>query len=437
MRSARAAGKDEPLLPDRERPERSGSGRRSLLISVFNVVNTTFGTGFFLYPKALVANGVGIGLAAVCALLALVVFSLHSLADAVGRSPASLTAYPETIGYFSRPWCARVISASIQIYLVGAGAAYLALFSDQAAVLWGSPPPRWVLLLGPTVLAVPFSLLRSMSAFAFTSAFGVLVNCVVVAVLSHGAAAKLWRDGVAPQQCDGDDSAPSAGAAFATLCSTVVFSFQCHSDAFIPNLRSLDFPTAAARRASASTVIHVSVLFCATIYVSFGALGALAWGCDAGADPLSDNLEVGAVTQLARALVCLKVLLSYPLLFFAARLCLGHAVLSDDITKPQHAWLFHFYTPLFLLGSWALAAAVPKIDSLADLAAALAGTLQVFVWPGLLWVALHYYRAYPYADEGAQAGGRGHPVHVLAGLLLAAAGLGVACCGVAAVLWTG
>ena len=128
MRSARAAGKDEPLLPDRERPERSGSGRRSLLISVFNVVNTTFGTGFFLYPKALVANGVGIGLAAVCALLALVVFSLHSLADAVGRSPASLTAYPETIGYFSRPWCARVISASIQIYLVGAGAAYLALY---------------------------------------------------------------------------------------------------------------------------------------------------------------------------------------------------------------------------------------------------------------------------------------------------------------------
>uniref|UniRef100_A0A7S3U1P9 Amino acid transporter transmembrane domain-containing protein n=1 Tax=Emiliania huxleyi TaxID=2903 RepID=A0A7S3U1P9_EMIHU len=300
MRSARAAGKDEPLLPDRERPERSGSGRRSLLVSVFNVVNTTFGTGFFLYPKALVANGVGIGLAAVCALLALVVFSLHSLADAVGRSPASLTAYPETIGYFSRPWCARVISASIQIYLVGAGAAYLALFSDQAAVLWGSPPPRWVLLLGPTVLAVPFSLLRSMSAFAFTSAFGVLVNCVVVAVLSHGAAAKLWRDGVAPQQCDGDDSAPSAGAAFATLCSTVVFSFQCHSDAFIPNLRSLDFPTAAARRASASTVIHVSVLFCATIYVSFGVLKCVGVGMRRGRRP-AERQSGGRRRHTARA----------------------------------------------------------------------------------------------------------------------------------------
>lgn len=43
--------------------------------------------------------------------------------------------------------------------------------------------PRGVVLLLPLVVAAPFSLLRDISSFAATSAFGVFANTFVVVVL--------------------------------------------------------------------------------------------------------------------------------------------------------------------------------------------------------------------------------------------------------------
>jgi hypothetical protein len=101
------------------------------------------------------------------------------------------------------------------------------------------------------------------------------------------------------------------------------------------------------------------------VYLTFGVLGALAWGRDATADPLSDNLPADALSSVCRACMVLKVraarasaarprrptvwlprgaaqvLVSFPLLFFTARMAIGDALLRDDITKPQHTPIFH------------------------------------------------------------------------------------------------
>ena len=236
----------KPLLQPSEHSAHRHVGA-SLLQVVFNVMNTTFGSGFFLYPRQFATNGIITSLLLMAALLVAVVFSLHSLADAVARSPAHLTAYPETNGFLTRPCCSRLVSATINLYLVMAASAYIGLVADQVHSLLGdAAPARWIVLLGPLAFAAPFSLLRRFSSFAITSAFGIFVNSFVVVVLCSEAASILMRRGVAESmggaQQDGppsyaDDSQSTAATSFfnlATLSTTVVFSFQCHSDAFIP-----------------------------------------------------------------------------------------------------------------------------------------------------------------------------------------------------------
>ena len=308
----------KPLLQPSEHSAHRHVGA-SLLQVVFNVMNTTFGSGFFLYPRQFATNGIITSLLLMAALLVAVVFSLHSLADAVARSPAHLTAYPETNGFLTRPCCSRLVSATINLYLVMAASAYIGLVADQVHSLLGdAAPARWIVLLGPLAFAAPFSLLRRFSSFAITSAFGIFVNSFVVVVLCSEAASILMRRGVAESmggaQQDGppsyaDDSQSTAATSFfnlATLSTTVVFSFQCHSDAFIPALRSL----ADARQSTA--VIYCSFAFCSLLYVAFSVLGALAWGSDAGPDPLSDNLPDGGLSQACRLCVILKVFVSFP-----------------------------------------------------------------------------------------------------------------------------
>lgn len=427
---------ESPLLPA---PTDAPSSRdqASVLRAVFNVVNTTFGTGFFLYARQFAINGICVSVCVMLCLLVLVVFSLHALADAAARSPSHLTAYPETVAFFiRRPWCARLVSGTINLYLILAASCYLGLVADQLDALLGATAPgRGVGLLIPLCVALPFSLLRSISSFALTSAFGIFVNSFVVLVLCHGAARKILEDGIAEQTAPGSGSHDSEGGDtihrmlnLATLCTTVVFSFQCHSDAWIPAVRSLTDTRAA------TSVIYYSFGFVTLLYTAFGVLGALAWGKDAGADPLSDNMPSDSVSQLCRLCVILKILVSYPLLFFAARLCAGHALLADDITKPQHAVVFHAYTALFFCCSWSLAFGIHHLDALADLAAAVGGTLQMFVWPGVLWVAMHYYNVG--SESNPFRSTRGHVLHLWLGSGLALAGVLVTACGVVGVVLT-
>jgi amino acid permease len=433
---------------------------------VFNIVNTTFGTGFFLYPKHFAHLGIPMGLTIMLGLLVFVSFSLHALTVAIVRSPPALTAYPETMAHLIPfPWVKRVVALFITVYLIGADSAYLALVADQSEAL-SVPLPRQASLLVVLAVAAPFTTFRDMSAFWLSSAFGCCVNMLVVIVLCQAAIAKISEDGVAPlgvgvmtaeDETDGGHhggggtSSSNLVLEVFTLCTTVVFSFQCHSDAFVPALRGLE--RLSVRRGD--QVILWSFGVCTVIYAVFGVLGTLAWGREAHADPLSFNIGASVGATLCRYCVVLKVLVSYPLVLFAARLCVGHALLDDDITKPEHATLWNAFTAVFFCVTWLLAVTVPALDAISDLAAACAGTAQIFLWPGLLWVSMRYYRVGEEDEAGQhlqaalqqQASAvlppppsarlpRGHLVHVIIGGALILVGVLVAVFGVVGILRT-
>ena len=84
-------------------------------------------------------------------------------------------------------------------------------------------------------------------------------------------------------------------------------------------------------------VILYSYAFCFAVYAAFGVLGALAWGRAASADPLSDNLPADALSSACRICVIIKVLMTFPLISFAARLCAGQVCPAWQVWQTQHA----------------------------------------------------------------------------------------------------
>ena len=74
------------------------------------------------------------------------------------------------------------------------------------------------------------------------------------------------------------------------------------------------------------------------------------------------------------------------------------------------------------------------------MAAAVGGTLQIFVWPGLLCLAIQYFRVDTSQPHGHQwrptSYPRGHVAYLVAGVLLMVVGGLVASCGIAGVFWT-
>jgi hypothetical protein len=77
-----------------------------------------------------------------------------------------------------------------------------------------------------------------------------------------------------------------------------------------------------------------------------------------------------------------------------------------------------------------------SLDTLSDLAAALAGTLQIFIWPPLVWAGIMYFRVVPEqqrakgdaAEEASLPGqsSRGHVAHLALSALMVVVGVCVA-----------
>ena len=112
-------------------------------------------------------------------------------------------------------------------------------------------------------------------------------------------------------------------------------------------------------------------------------------------------------------------------------------MVGEDITQPSFWRLYHAVTPAFLGVTWALAASLKEIDALADLAAALGGTIQIFVWPGVLWIAIKYFLVHEHKGNAVT---NHQPLHhgsigqLLMGCLVIVTGIVIAACGACGVV---
>lgn len=222
-------------------------------------------------------------------------------------------------------------------------------------------------------------MLRDISMLQATSAFGVFTNCFVAVVIIVESAQQVSAHGVHEDVVTVTGDAYAAASAFGLYA----FCFQCHL-IFIPVYWTL-------RSRSVRTMDYVTVsayTLCFAVYSVCGLLGYFAYGNAVNTpsgDILANNLPDNAYSNAARVCLALKTFVSYPLLHFPCRLCLGDLWVDGDVREERYRKQYYAVTAFFLILTWFLAVLVGNLSVLVNITSALLGVFQVFVWPGLMY----------------------------------------------------
>eukprot|EP00397_Hematodinium_sp_SG-2012_P028217 GEMP01029700.1.p1 GENE.GEMP01029700.1~~GEMP01029700.1.p1 ORF type:complete len:450 (+),score=76.77 GEMP01029700.1:379-1728(+) len=355
---------DEPEAP-----------KSSLMGAAFIVSNAALGAGVLLFPNLFMRLGLVCGLLSFATAIALMGYTLHILARAAQKS--GRPSYQEAVSTLVSPQCGTAIGVTMGIYLFGCCASYFVVIGDMIGAVIGNNNGRfWVITLS-AVMVAPLMCLKDISMLASTSSFGVFVNFFVAFIMMAESAVELSESG---SKCEWfhDIRLTTFGTAF----STYVFGLQCHL-VFIPVYHSM-------RRSTVKRMDYVIVIaytLCTLMYATTGVLGYCAFGAATRTDFLADNLPNNVWTQTARIGLAIKSFVSYPLLHYPARLCFGHLIAGEDVSNQPV--LYYALTFGFLTATWIVASLVRDIGDIIDLTSALLGVFQVFIWPGVLLLAMN------------------------------------------------
>jgi len=355
--------------------------KSSLLGAAFNVSNAALGAGILMFPFLFRQMGLFFGVSSFILAIALMSGTLHILATAAAESKKPN--YQEVVAHIISPWAGTAIDWTMGLYLFGCCASYFVVLADMVCAVLGSKDHRtWVISMA-ALLAAPLMCMKDISKLSATSSFGVFVNFFVALIILAQSGAYLTENGVKCYMFASFD-VRAYGTAFSTYC----FGLQCHL-VFIPVYYSI-------RRSSVprmDLVIIFAYTLCFLLYASVGILGYCAFGQDVSSDFLADpRVPNNFWTSTARIGLAIKSFVSYPLLHFPARLCLGDLVVQGNINDNPLA--FYGLTLGFLFSTWFIAIAVKDLAQVIDFTSALLGIFQVFIWPGLLLVKLRPGKAY-------------------------------------------
>lgn len=285
----------------------------------------------------------------------------------------------------------------MSLYLFGTCASYLLLIVDQLCAVfeWNKDTASVPILLASGCICLTMMVPRNITALQVTSGFGVCTNIYVALDILYEAISYIMKHGMVENPTMWNFN----GSVFSAI-ATYAFSLQCHL-IFIPVYWAME--NRGIRKQNGVTAFAYTL--CVLLYGTVGVLGYLAFGnapCTDNmkctgiqSDVLAYNLPRNAGSSIARICLALKSVVSYPLLHFPARLCLGDLVVGDDILKPQYWKQYYAMTLFFLVATMAIAYSVSNLGALIDLTSALLGVFQVFVWPGCVWISIRQRRRSP------------------------------------------
>jgi len=310
--------------------------------------------------------------------------TLHIIGKA-GHMTNSQT-YQEAVKVLVGEAASKGVSLTMGIYILGTCTSLLIVIADQIETIFKhSWLTRTVIIIGAGILIFPLMLIQDIALLSYSSTFGVLAQIYMVVCVMYHCIDGIIEDGLEFSPIEKALWGRSLGSAFALY----TFALQCHL-IFIPVTRNLENKTQARMDGVAIT----GVFTCVFLYTVVGALGYLKYGAHVNPDILAYNLPNTIDVKIARLAIALKSVVAYPLLHFAARLCVADLVGFDlslwkwqDSRYPKK--FFITITVIFLCISIYIATKVSGIDKMIDLNGALLGVFQVYFWPALMFYFYH------------------------------------------------
>ncbi|PIK35314.1 putative sodium-coupled neutral amino acid transporter 7 [Apostichopus japonicus] len=365
-------------------------GRTSFPGAVFIIVNACIGAGILNFPAAYAATGGPV--AGVIVQLVLLLFIICSLlilalcAD-IKRSSTYQDVISSMCGKHGRICC----EICIILYCFGACITFLIVIGDQTDLILQTFLPEdvakqfWakrqfmIFLLG-TFILYPLCLPKKVDFLKYPSSVGVFATLYVCAVIILTYYLKKGTHTLHPTT-HSDYSWTRGFAAVPTIC----FGFQCHLSS-VPVYASLKHRNVKHFSLIVLTAMSVS----SVAYILSGTFGYLTFGFAVCPDILSTYSAKNAAISVARVMILVNMLTTYPVLHYCGRLALetmykGFRGMAADDDDPHERRRRAIETTSWFVLSLLLAMFLPNIQVVISPIGGLAAVF-IFVFPGLCFL---------------------------------------------------
>jgi amino acid permease len=418
-----------------------GMGHATLGSCFVALTNTILGSGMLGLPHAFAACGYLLGSVLLLASGGISAFALHLLSCSAStiwdrehgpRTPVSF----HRVAELAVPRFAWLIDLAVAIKCFGVGCSYLIVIGDlmpeamefltpesellQSRQLWISI--AWLLL------AAPLSCMRTLDGLKVTNQ--IAIGCVImvtglVIVYSLGVVDPCLNLPASRGVCVGDTALVIMDMSTAKVLTVFTFAFTCHQNIFAVANEIEQYSPARVDR-----VICIAIGTAVVLYCLVAIAGYCTYGAAVGSDILTTYPE-NLVISVARILISLLVVFSYPLQCHPARSCVtalvaacrddnpssegtpkpasggsGEGVESVDNTEgtemvaldshgvpigsaPAFTTLHVGLTTCYLLGTFVVANVIGDLGVILSIVGATGSTLVSYILPGSCYYFLH------------------------------------------------
>jgi proton-coupled amino acid transporter len=342
-----------------------------------NVIKAVLGAGAFALPWAFANGGLVLASSTVLASLAVCVWSVHMLVKARQFLPAAkaekIDTYTELAAAAISEKGGLATELMVLVCCFGIASAYMVFVADTLAtvitpaVLGVGPVGSAELLIYLLPLWVGLSWIKEMSGLSLISLLG-NVSCVggmaVVAQFatqmpSQLAALPTWNPATFPQ-----------------WFGSVAFLFFTHFS--LPGIES-----AMADKSKFSLASFKGFAFCAALAISFGVMGAIAFGPAVGSNVITDLQGTGVVLAV-KLLLCFNLLATFPVVCRTAFLTIEKFAKMGGFT--MGTWSSRAVRTAYTVAAGLTAVAIPNFGRLLGVVGGFCCSMLTCFFPAMMYI---------------------------------------------------
>lgn len=365
-------------------------GRTSFPGAVFIVVNACIGAGLLNFPAAYASAGGPVsGVILQMVMLVFIICSLLVLALCADIKRSST--YQDVVSSMCGPRGRVFCEVCIILYCFGACITFLIVIGDQMEKIVQSmdhstdhstifAKRKFTISLLGILILYPLCLPKRVDFLKYPSSVGVFASLYVCVVVVINFFIRKDKSDFNPS-FDGNFSWTSVFAAIPTIC----FGFQCHLSS-VPVYGSLRNRSIRNFSGIVLTASGISSL----AYILAGVFGYLTFGYNVCPDILQTYSAKNIYVTVARVMVLINMLTTYPVLHYCGRLAVETMYKSikdmeDDDDDPYERRRRFIETTVWFSLSLILAIFLPNIHVVISPIGGLAAVF-IFVFPGLCFL---------------------------------------------------
>eukprot|EP00753_Platysulcus_tardus_P017388 PLAT6389.6.p1 GENE.PLAT6389.6~~PLAT6389.6.p1 ORF type:complete len:475 (+),score=157.24 PLAT6389.6:41-1426(+) len=312
-------GSDDALVSHEVASGKDGIGS-GLLGASFNFINSIVGAGIIGLPFALRHSGLWLGILLLFLVAFLIDNGVRKLVAAGQDLPKSKQSFEGVMEHYYGRRGYYTVCFFMFAMAYGAMIGYAIVIGDTIPKVFGAlagadsilASREFMLSLFSLLAILPLCLMKDMSSLAGSSAVSIAFDVIMVIIVVATASAAAAQQGITAEAAE----APYAfahGSFFAGL-GAMSFAFVCQHNSFIV-FNSMARPTQRNWR----IVSNVSVAFALTVCLIMAIVGYLSFLDETKGDILDNFPANDAAATVARLLLALTMVLTFPMEHFVAR----------------------------------------------------------------------------------------------------------------------